>query len=203
MTIKNEWNKISDEKQFEMLEKAARAACKKYPESLKRAAVSPVELVGEAWIIADERLEKDETAGGKELELFIFSCAVYALQKAARLNAHSIGGSDTTNDDGENVLDLAEAAAVAEYETGAERRPVERAVINRQAISAAAIDAIDERILSMLIDGFTWSDIQKRTGVSSGSLGRRVEKLRERIKSNLDEISESQSQKEKKGGRTA
>ena len=185
MTIKNEWNKISDEKQFEMLEKAARAACKKYPESLKRAAVTPVELVGEAWIIADERLEKDETAGGKDIELFIFSCAVYALQKAARLNAHSIGGSDTTNDDGEGVLDMAEAAAVMEHEEAAEHRPTERAAMIRAAIDSAAIDRIDTQIIRTMSGGLTWAEIRRQTGLSSGSMARRLERIRERIREEI------------------
>ena len=172
-----EWSAISDEAKFAALKAACSAACALKPANVRAAGgCKPVELVGDAWIRLDTRLQSGDPRPLRDQLLF---AALDALRHEARENTHSVGGS---------VQDIANAADIGPAEKahnarmrGAAARPIEDAGEIRDAINAAAGDDIDAAIIRGAAAGYTTDDIGAAIGLSGQAVRKRLSAIRARI----------------------
>lgn len=172
-----EWSAISDEAKFAALKAACSAACALKPANVRAAGgCKPVELVGDAWIRLETRLQSGDPRPLRDQLLF---AAMDALRHEARENTHSIGGS---------APDLADAADIGPAEKahnarmrGAAARPIEDAGEIRDAINAAAGDDIDAAIIRGAAAGYTTDDIGAVIGMSGQAVRKRLSAIRARI----------------------
>lgn len=171
------WAEMSDTEKFNALKAACSAACALKPGNVRAAGgCKPAELVGAAWLQLESRLQTGDPRPLRDQLLF---AALSALQKEARTNMHSIGGSAPDLADSPNV-DAAETAHMARMK-GAAARPVEYAGEIRDAINAAAHDEIDGAIIRGAAAGYTTDDIGAAVGVSGQAVRKRLSAIRARI----------------------
>lgn len=171
------WLELSDAEKFDALKAACSAACALKPANVRAAGgCKPVELVGDAWIRLETRLQSGDPRPLRDQLLF---AALDALRHEARENTHSIGGS---------VQDIANAADIGPAEKahnarmrGAAARPIEDAGEIRDAINAAAGDDIDAAIIRGAAAGYTTDDIGAVIGMSGQAVRKRLSAIRARI----------------------
>lgn len=173
-----EWSAISDEAKFAALKAACSAACALKPANVRAAGgCKPVELVGDAWIRLETRLQSGDPRPLRDQLLF---AAMDALRHEARENTHSIGGSAADPADGAADIGPAEKAHNARMR-GAAARPIEDAGEIRDAINAAAGDDIDAAIIRGAAAGYTSDDIGAVIGMSGQAVRKRLSAMRARI----------------------
>lgn len=175
------WNGYEPEEQYKKLLAACKNALYMRQEDAKRARVSASELVGDAWIRLDAKIEKDPH---KLEELIIFS-ALDALRAAARFNWHSVGGTveDAAGAGSGEKPETADGAGLREAweeDAGTAKRPIETEVVKKISIEEAAADDLDRRIMAAIGAGCTWAQVQKAENLSAGALDRRIKKIRQR-----------------------
>lgn len=171
------WAELSDADKFAALKAACSAACALKPANVRAAGgCKPVELVGDAWIRLETRLQSGDPRPLRDQLLF---AALDALRHEARENTHSVGGS---------APELAGGADVGPAETahnarmrGAAARPIEDAGEIRDAINAAAGDDIDAAIIRGAAAGYTSDDIGAAIGMSGQAVRKRLNAIRARI----------------------
>ena len=171
------WIEMSDADKFAALKAACSAACALKPANVRAAGgCKPVELVGDAWIRLETRLQSGDPRPLRDQLLF---AALDALRQEARENTHSVGGS---------VQDIANAADIGPAETArnvrmrvAAARPIEDAGEIRDAINAAAGDDIDAAIIRGAAAGYTTDDIGAVIGMSGQAVRKRLSAIRARI----------------------
>lgn len=171
------WAELSDADKFDALKAACSAACALKPANVRAAGgCKPVELVGDAWIRLETRLQSGDPRPLRDQLLF---AALDALRHEARENTHSVGGS---------APDLADAADIGPAEKahnarmrGAAARPIEDAGEIRDAIDAAAGDDIDAAIICGAAAGYTSDDIGAVIGMSGQAVRKRLSAIRARI----------------------
>lgn len=171
------WIELDDAAKFDALKAACSAACALKPANVRAAGgCKPVELIGDAWIRLETRLQSGDPRPLRDQLLF---AALDALRHEARENTHSIGGS---------APDLADAADIGPAEKahnarmrGATARPIEDAGEIRDAINAAAGDDIDAAIIRGAAAGYTSDDIGAAIGMSGQAVRKRLSAIRARI----------------------
>lgn len=171
------WIELDDAAKFDALKAACSAACALKPANVRAAGgCKPVELVGDAWIRLETRLQSGDPRPLRDQLLF---AALDALRHEARENTHSIGGS---------AADPADAADIGPAEKahnarmrGAAARPIEDAGEIRDAINAAAGDEIDAAIIRGAAAGYTSDDIGAVIGMSGQAVRKRLSAIRARI----------------------
>lgn len=188
--IKKEWENLSGEKMYNLIERACREVIRQRPNMAKAACVSASELAGEAWIRIDNKLSKGMEF--ESVEKLVILAATEALTAASRFNAHSAGGTggaDLSTDQAESLSEKLEARE--EVNTGI-KRPVENAVINKLGINAAAMDERDRRIIDGLKHGLSKREIAAAERISPAAVGQRVDKIAQRITLAIDAELEEQ-----------
>lgn len=176
-TPAQEWDTMSDTDKFSALKAACSAACALKPANVRAAGgCKPAELVGDAWIRLETRLQSGDPRPLRDQLLF---AALDALRQEARENTHSVGGSVPERAGG---LDAgpAETARCIRMK-GATARPVEDAGEIRDAINAAAGDDIDAAIIRGAAAGYTSDDIGAVIGMSGQAVRKRLSAIRARI----------------------
>lgn len=171
------WIELDDAAKFDALKAACSAACALKPANVRAAGgCKPAELVGDAWIRLDTRLQSGDPRPLRDQLLF---AALDALRQEARENTHSVGGSVPKRAGG---LDAgpAETARCIRMK-GATARPVEYAGEIRDAIHAAAGDDIDAAIIRGAAAGYTSDDIGAVIGMSGQAVRKRLSAIRARI----------------------
>lgn len=171
------WIELDDAAKFAALKAACSAACALKPANVRAAGgCKPAELVGDAWLRLESRLQSGDPRPLRDQLLF---AALDALRHEARENTHSIGGS---------VQDIANAADIGPAETArnvrmrvAAARPIEDAGEIRDAIHAAAGDDIDAAIIRGAAAGYTTDDIGAVIGMSGQAVRKRLSAIRARI----------------------
>lgn len=171
------WAELSDADKFAALKAACSAACALKPANVRAAGgCKPAELVGDAWIRLETRLQSGDPRPLRDQLLF---AALDALRHEARENTHSVGGS---------VQEIANAADIGPAETArnvrmrvAAARPIEDAGEIRDAINAAAGDDIDAAIIRGAAAGYTTDDIGAVIGMSGQAVRKRLSAIRARI----------------------
>lgn len=177
------WIEMSDADKFDALKAACSAACALKPANVRAAGgCKPVELVGDAWIRLETRLQSGDPRPLRNQLLF---AALDALRHEARENTHSVGGS---------APDITNAADIGPTETardvrmrGAAARPIEDAGEIRDAINAAAGDDIDAAIIRGAAAGYTSDDIGAVIGMSGQAVRKRLSAIRARIAAYRDD----------------
>ena len=171
------WIELSDADKFAALKAACSAACALKPANVRAAGgCKPVELVGDAWIRLETRLQSGDPRPLRDQLLF---AALDALRHEARENTHSVGGSVPERAGG---LDAgpAETARCIRMK-GATARPIEDAGEIRDAIHAAAGDDIDAAIIRGAAAGYASDDIGAVIGMSGQAVRKRLSAIRARI----------------------
>lgn len=172
------WAELSDADKFAALKAACSAACALKPANVRAAGgCKPAELVGDAWIRLETRLQSGDPRPLRDQLLF---AALDALRQEARENnTHSVGGSVPERAGG---LDAgpAETARCIRMK-GATARPIEDAGEIRDAINAAAGDDIDAAIIRGAAAGYTTDDIGAVIGMSGQAVRKRLSAIRARI----------------------
>ncbi len=172
------WIELDDAGKFDALKAACGAACALKPANVRAAGgCKPVELVGDAWIRLETRLQSGDPRPLRDQLLF---AALDALRHEARENTHSIGGSAPDPADGAADIGPAEKAHNARMR-GAAPRPIEDAGEIRDAINAAAGDDIDAAIIRGTAAGYTSDDIGAVIGMSGQAVRKRLSAIRARI----------------------
>lgn len=177
------WIELSDAEKFDALKAACSAACALKPANVRAAGgCKPVELVGDAWIRLETRLQSGDPRPLRDQLLF---SALDALRHEARENTHSVGGS---------APDITNAADIGPTETArdvrmrvAAARPIEDAGEIRDAINAAAGDDIDAAIIRGAAAGYTSDDIGAVIGMSGQAVRKRLSAIRARIAAYRDD----------------
>lgn len=172
------WIELSDAEKFDALKAACSAAGGCKPANVRAAGgCKPVELVGDAWIRLETRLQSGDPRPLRDQLLF---SALDALRHEARENTHSIGGSAPDPAGGAPDIGPAEKAHNARMR-GAAARPIEDAGEIRDAINAAAGDDIDAAIIRGAAAGYTSDDIGAVIGMSGQAVRKRLSAIRARI----------------------
>lgn len=178
------WIELDDAAKFDALKAACSAACALKPANVRAAGgCKPVELVGDAWIRLETRLQSGDPRPLRDQLLF---AALDALRHEARENTHSIGGSAADPADGAADIGPAEKAHNARMR-GAAARPIEDAGEIRDAINAAAGDDIDAAIIRGTAAGYTSDDIGAVIGMSGQAVRKRLSAIRARIAAYRDD----------------
>ena len=177
------WAEMSDTEKFDALKAACSAACALKPANVRAAGgCKPAELVGDAWLRLESRLQSGDPRPLRDQLLF---AALDALRQEARENTHSVGGSAPDLADSPNV-DAAETAHMARMR-GAAARPIEDAGEIRDAINAAAGDDIDAAIIRGAAAGYTTDDLGAVIGMSGQAVRKRLSAIRARITAYRDD----------------
>ena len=183
-TPAQEWDTMSDTDKFDALKAACSAACALKPANVRAAGgCKPVELIGDAWIRLETRLQSGDPRPLRDQLLF---AALDALRHEARENTHSIGGSAPDPAGGAPDIGPAEKAHNARMR-GAAARPIEDAGEIRDAINAAAGDDIDAAIIRGAAAGYTSDDIGAVIGMSGQAVRKRLSAIRARIAAYRDD----------------
>lgn len=170
-----EWQGMSDADKFDALKAACSAACALKPANVRAAGgCKPAELVGDAWIRLEERLQNGDP---RPLRDQILYAALEALRAAARENVHSIGGS-LGDDTGDN--DACETVNSAAHR-GTTARPVEDAGTIMETIDSAARDDIDRQIIRATAAGYMGIEIAASLGMTKQAVSKRLIAIRTRI----------------------
>lgn len=171
------WIELDDAAKFAALKAACSAACALKPANVRAAGgCKPVELIGDAWIRLETRLQSGDPRPLRDQLLF---AALDALRHEARENTHSVGGSAPDPADAADI-GPAEKAHNARMR-GAAARPIEDAGEIRDAINAAAGDDIDAAIIRGAAAGYTSDDIGAVIGMSGQAVRKRLSAIRARI----------------------
>lgn len=160
-TVKiNEWNALDTDQQYSAILNACRAAMYMRPQDAARARVTAPELVGDAWIRADERIKN---GGNVHIYNILTFSALDALRAAARFNWHSVGGTVEENDGEQTHGEQAdESAGFMELdESGYIHRPTEDRAALRLALEQATENELQNKILSAISAGITWAELGK------------------------------------------
>lgn len=183
-TPAQEWDTMSDTNKFDALKAACSAACALKPANVRAAGgCKPVELIGDAWIRLESRLQSGDPRPLRNQLLF---AALDALRHEVRENTHSVGGSAPDPADGAADIGPAEKAHNARMR-GAAARPIEDAGEIRDAINAAAGDDIDAAIIRGAAAGDTSNDIGAVIGMSGQAVRKRLSAIRARIAAYRDD----------------
>ena len=181
------WTEMSDADKFGALKAACSAACALKPANVRAAGgCKPAELVGDAWIRLETRLQSGDPRPLRDQLLF---AALDALRHEARENTHSIGGSAPADSPAflggstkTNKIDGGPAERAHKRRLhGTTARPIEDAGEIRDAINAAARDDIDAAIIRGAAAGYTTDDIGAVIGMSGQAVRKRLSAIRARI----------------------
>lgn len=181
------WIELSDADKFDALKAACSAACALKPANVRAAGgCKPAELIGDAWIRLETRLQSGDPRPLRDQLLF---SALDALRHEARENTHSVGGSAPADSPAflggstkTNKIDGGPAERAHKVcMRGATARPLEDAGEIRDAINAAAGDDIDAAIIRGAAAGYTSDDIGAVIGMSGQAVRKRLSAIRARI----------------------